>query len=128
MSFDNSNRKDYVAISTKDYSVSYPPAARLFCNICSCNLILLDASKEVWFCNRCSKSYYPNKGEEVRRANKFSTPADNRDKIPPMAMIDDSAITNVNPKKSVFPKSLESLKRPGVTITDFSSTVDNEGI
>ena len=123
-----SNNKDYVAISTKDSSVSYPPSAKLFCNSCSCNLILLDASKEVWYCNRCSKSYYLNQGERVRRANKFVTPADNRDKIPPMTMIDDSAVTNVNPKKSSFPRSMEFLRRPGVNITDFNSTVDNEGI
>jgi hypothetical protein len=38
--------KDYVAIGTKDSSVSYPPTARLFCNMCGCNLISLDAQKK----------------------------------------------------------------------------------
>jgi ribosomal protein S27AE len=123
----NTNR-DNVVINPNDSSVSYPPSAKLFCNKCNCNLVLLDASKEEWYCNRCSVTYFPNKGEKVRRANKFSTPEDNRDKIPPMALIDDSAVTNVSPRKSSFPKSMEFLKRPGVNITDFSSTVDNEGI
>jgi hypothetical protein len=124
----SSANKDNVVINLKDSSTSYPPSSKLFCNRCSCNLVLLDAVQEEWYCNRCSVSYFPNRGEKVRRANKFSTPADNRDKIPPMALIDDSSATNVRPKKSVFPKSLESLRRPGVNITDFSSTVDNEGI
>lgn len=44
------------------------------------------------------------------------------------AMIDDSAATYARPTKSTFPKSLEHLKRPGVNITDFNSTVDNEGL
>lgn len=120
--------KDYVAIDLKDSNVSYPPSSKLFHNQCSCNLVLLDAAREEWYCNRCSISYYPNRGGKVKRANKFSTPADNRDKIPPLAMIDDTAATNVRPKKSVFPKSLESQKRPGVNITDFSSIVGNEAI
>jgi hypothetical protein len=48
--------------------------------------------------------------------------------MPIVSMIDDAAATNVKPKKSVFPRSFEMLKRPGINITDFSSTVDNEGI
>jgi hypothetical protein len=35
---------------------------------------------------------------------------------------------NLSPKKPVFPRSLQSLKRPGVNIISFSSTVDNESI
>jgi hypothetical protein len=46
----------------------------------------------------------------------------------PLVSMVDAAATNVKPKISVFPRSLEMLKRPGVNITDFSSTVDNEGI
>jgi hypothetical protein len=42
-------------------------------------------------------------------------------------MIDDTSVTNTKPKKSVFPRSLEMLKRPSVNIADFSSSVDNEG-
>lgn len=131
----SSNNKDYVAINLKDSSVSYPPSSKLFCNRCSCNLVLLDPAKEEWYCNRCSISYYPNRGEKVKRANKFNTPGPETDKhgnitgdkMPLVAMVDDSTV-NVRPKKSVFPKSLEMLKRTGVKITQFSSSVDGEGI
>ena len=96
----------------------------------------MDAQKEEWYCNRCSVSYYPNKGEKVKRANKIKTPGpmtDNHGNIigskkPLVAMVDNSAATNIRPKKSVIPRSFELLKRPGVNITIFSSTVDNEGI
>ena len=43
-------------------------------------------------------------------------------------MIDDTSVTNIKPKKPVFPRSLEMLKRPGVNITYFNSSVDIEGI
>jgi hypothetical protein len=43
-------------------------------------------------------------------------------------MVDDSSSTNAKPRKSVFPRSLEGLKRTGVNITGFNSTVDNEGL
>jgi hypothetical protein len=128
------NNKDFVAISINDSSVSYPPSSKLFCNLCSCNLTLLDAQKEEWFCTRCNVSYFPNKGEKVKRANKFETPGPMTDshgnitgeKTPIVSMVEDGPTTQ--PRKSVFPHSLESLKRPGVTITDFNSTVDNEGL
>jgi hypothetical protein len=135
MSLPNQNdNRDYVAISTKDSSVSYPPSSKLYCNLCNCNLILLDAENEEWVCLRCNVSYFPNRGEKVKRANKFSTPGPETDKhgniigdrTPLVSIVDDAAATNVRPKKSVFPKSLETLKRPGVNITDFSSSVDNE--
>ena len=48
--------------------------------------------------------------------------------MPIVTMIDDTAATTVKPKNSVFPKSMEMLKRSGVNITYFSSSVDNEGI
>ena len=121
--------KDFVAINIKENSSrSYPPSSKLYCNLCSCNLILLDPQKEEWFCNRCHVSYFPNKGQKVRRANKFTTPGDEKDKIPAVYMIDDSAATYSRPTKSTFPRSFEHLKRTGVNITDFNSTVDNEGI
>jgi hypothetical protein len=90
--------------------------------------------KEEWYCNRCNVSYFPNKGEKVKRANRFETPGpltDSHgniigDKRPIVAMVDNSDATNIRPKKSVIPRSLEHLKRPGVNITSFSSTVDNE--
>jgi hypothetical protein len=91
--------------------------------------------KEEWICSRCNVSYYPNRGEKVKRANKFSTPGPETDihgnitgdKTPIVSIVDDSN-ANVRTKKFVFPHSLDMLKRPGVNITDFSSSVDNEGI
>jgi hypothetical protein len=94
----------------------------------------LDARKEEWFCTRCNVSYFPNKGEKVKRANKFETPGPLTDahgnitgeKTPIVSMVQDGP--TAAPRKSVFPRSLESLKRTGVTITDFKSTVDGEGL
>lgn len=126
--------KDFVAISVKDTSTSYPPSSKLFCNLCSCNLILLDAQKAEWFCNRCDVSYFPNKGQKVKRPSKFETPGPQTDKHgnimgergPIVSIVDHDA--NLKPKKSVFPRSLESLKRTGVHITGFNSTVESEGL
>ena len=129
-------KKDYSAISIKDtnFSVSYPPSSKLFCNLCNCKLILFDIQMEEWYCNRCNISYFPNKGERVKRPNKFETPGPETDihgnimgeKRPIVSMVKDTP--NLSPKKSVFPRSFEMLKRPGVNITGFSSTVDNEGL
>jgi hypothetical protein len=129
-------KKDYSAISIKDtnFSVSYPPSSKLFCNLCNCKLILFDMQSEEWYCNRCNVSYFPNKGEKMRRHNKFETPGPTIDKhgniigekAPIVSMINNTP--NLSPKKSIFPRSFEMLKRPGVNITSFSSTVDNEGI
>jgi hypothetical protein len=124
--------KDFVAINIKDNS--YTPSSQFYCNLCSCNLIILDAEKEEWFCNRCHVSYFPNKGQKVKRPSRFETPGPETDKhgnitgdkMPLVSMVDHDA--NLRPKKSVFPRSLESLKRTGVTITDFHSTVDNESV
>jgi hypothetical protein len=134
LSQNNDKDKDYVAIIIKDSSFSYPPNSKLFCNTCSSNIVLIDAQKGEWYCNRCGISYFPNKGEKVRRANKFVTPGPSTDEHgnitgkrgPIIAMIEDTP--NLSPKKPIFPRSFEMLKRPGVNITDFSSTVDNEGI
>lgn len=130
MSSPNKN-KDIVAININDSSKSYPPNSKLFCNLCSCNLTLLDPHKEEWFCSRCNVSYFPAT-EKVKRANKFETPGPLTDahgnitgeKTPLVAMVEDSPST----KKPSFPRSLESLKRTGVTITDLNSTVDGEGL
>jgi hypothetical protein len=51
------NIKDFVAISIKDSSVSYPPNAKLYCNLCSYKNI----------------SFYLDK-EKIKRANKIKTP------------------------------------------------------
>jgi hypothetical protein len=133
-SVEKNSRKntDFVAISISDSS--YPPNAKLYCNLCNCNLVLIDPQAEEWFCNRCHVSYFPNKGEKVKRANKFETPGPLTDahgnitgeKTPIVSMVEDGLTTQ--PRKSVFPRSLESLKRPGVTITGFNSTVENEGL
>jgi hypothetical protein len=121
--------KDFVAISINDSS--YPPSAKLYCNLCNCNLVLIDPHTEEWFCNRCHVSYYPNKGEKVKRANKFETPGPLTDthgnitgeKTPLVAMVDDTPSTN----KSRLPPSIKALKeRTGVNLTDFQSTVDGE--
>jgi hypothetical protein len=42
--------------------------------------------------------------------------------MPLIAMVDNDP----KPKKPSFPRSLEGLKRPGVNIIGFNSTVDNE--
>ena len=123
-------KKDFVAIRIKDSNFSYPPNSKLFCPLCNCNLVLFDTQKEEWYCNRCNVSYFPNKGERVKQANKFSTPGpltDNHgniigDRKPIVSMIDNSAATNIRPKQSVFPRSFEMLKQSGVNITSFSST------
>jgi hypothetical protein len=132
--YNPNTKKDYVAISIKDSSVSYPPNSKLFCNLCNCKLILFDMQREEWYCNRCNISYFPNKGERVRRHNKFDTPGPTTDKYgnitgekgPIVSMI--KGDPNLSPKKSVFPRSFEMIKRPGVNITSFSSTVDNESV
>jgi hypothetical protein len=74
------NPKDFVAISISDTSASYPPNAKLYCNLCNCNLTLLDPQTEECLCTRCNVSYYPNKGEKVKRTNKFETPGPLTDK------------------------------------------------
>jgi ribosomal protein S27AE len=125
----STSKKDYVAINIRDTSASYIPTVKLFCNICSCNLVLMDTQKEEWYCNRCGVSYFPNRGDrdKVRRGNKFETP-DARDKAPIVSLVDDTNATNTRPKKSVIPRLLEMLKRTGVNITQFSSSVNGEGV
>jgi hypothetical protein len=83
----SSTNKDFVAISIRDLSAnSYPPNAKLFCNSCNCNLVLLDPQAEEWYCNRCCISYFPAK-EKVKRANKFETPGDKPNVI--VSMVND---------------------------------------
>ncbi|MDQ3975919.1 MAG: hypothetical protein M3264_05265 [Thermoproteota archaeon] len=85
-------------------------------------------------CTRCNVSYFPNNGERVKRANKFETPGPLTDangnitgeKTHLVSMVDDSPTPS--PKKTSFPRSLETLRRPGVKITGFNGTVDGEGI
>jgi hypothetical protein len=135
MSSPPNNNSDVAAISLKDSSGSYSPRSKLYCNLCSCNLTLLDPKEEEWFCQRCGLSYYPNKGEKVKRANKFETPGPTTDRYgnitgekgPIVSMIDDSA-TSVRFSRNKFPKSLEYLQRTGVNTTSVRSSVDDEGV
>lgn len=128
----SSYNKDNVTINLKDSSTSYPPSSKLFCNRCSCNLVLLDAGKEEWYCNRCSVSYYPNRGEKVKRANKFSTPGPETDrhgniigdKMPLVSMVEDKPKLSSTYGKQKLPKSLEEMQRHGLKITSYTTTED----
>jgi|SRR5215216_1053910 len=112
------NNKEFVAISINDISVSYPPTGE-------------------WFCNRCHVSYFPSKGEKVKRPSKFETPGPLTDKHgnitgekwPLVAMVDDTLVTVTSANKSRLPPSIKALKeRTGVNVTDFHSTVDDESL
>ena len=119
------SHKDFVAISINNSDVSYPPSSKLFCNLCSCNLTLLDAEKEEWFCTRCNVSYFPNKGQKVKRANKFETPGPLTDahgnitaeKTPLVSIIEDTP----KPKDSM-PKYFKEMERHGHRITGYTTT------
>jgi hypothetical protein len=123
MSLPNNN-KDFVAIGINS-DVSYPPSSKLFCNLCSCNLTLLDAQKEEWFCTRCNVSYFPNKGQKVKRANRFETPGPLTDshgnitgeKMPLISMVDD---TTTKPKDPM-PKYFKEVEKHGLKITSFTT-------
>ena len=131
MSLPNTNtKKDYAAISIKDSSVSYPPNSKLFCNLCSCNLILLDPQKEEWYCNRCSISYFPNKGERVKRANKFETPGPNTyihgnitgEKRPILSIVEDKKEPSSSYSNPKLPGSFQEMERHGLKITGYTTT------
>ena len=118
------NNKDFIAISISS-DASYPPNSKLFCNLFSCNLTLLDAENEEWFCNRCHVSYYPNNGEKVKRASKFEKPGpltDARgnitgDKMPLVSILQDDKELSSTYGKEKLPKSFEEMQRHGVKIT-----------
>jgi hypothetical protein len=127
--------KDYTAISIKDSSNSYPPNSKLYCNLCNFNLMLLDPQKEEWYCSHCKVSYFPNKGEKVKRPNKFDTPGpltDSRgniigDKMPLVSMINDEK--GSSPSSAYTPPKLpasfqERLKRPGVNLLSYNTSED----
>ncbi|CAN5378233.1 hypothetical protein BH18THE2_BH18THE2_25230 [soil metagenome] len=122
----------FVAISINDSSVSYPPNAKLFCNLCNCNLSLLDAEKEEWICTRCNVSYFPNKGEKVKRANRFQTPGPETDKhgnivgekMPLVSIVQDNKELSSAYGKEKLPKSFEEMQRHGVKITSYTTTED----
>jgi hypothetical protein len=86
---------------------------------------LLDAQNEEWFCTRCNVSYFPNKGEKVKRANKFETPGPLTDahgnitgeKLPIVSIIDDTP----KPMESM-PKYFKEMEKHGLKITGFTTT------
>jgi hypothetical protein len=127
----SNNNKDIVAIIAKDSSVSYPPNSKIFCNLCSCNLTLLDPQKEEWWCGRCSVSYFPNKGEKVKRANKFETPGPMTDshgniigdKMPLVSIVQDEKELSSTYRKEKLPKSFEEMQRHGLKITSWEERV-----
>jgi hypothetical protein len=96
-----------------------------------CNLTLLDPQKEEWFCSRCNVSYYPNKGEKVKRANKFSTPGPEiysqgniiGDKMPLVSMVKGDKELSSTFGKEKLPKSAEDMERHGVKITSWEESV-----
>ena len=88
--------------------------------------------KEEWYCNRCNVSYFPNKGEKVKRPNKFETPGPNTDihgnitgdKRPIVAMIDDTPRLSSTYGKQKLPRSFEEMQRHGLKITNYTTTED----
>jgi hypothetical protein len=118
---------DFVAISQKTPT---SPAAKIFCNRCGCNLVLIDVKADEWFCNRCGINYYLNK-QVVKRPNKFETPKgsdpDNRSKVPLVSLVNNEP--QLSPRTSTLPPSIKALReRSGVNITSFHSTVDDESL
>jgi hypothetical protein len=114
-------KKDYTAISIKDFSVSYPPNSKLFCNLCNCKLILFDVQLEEWYCNRCNVIYFPNKGERVKWANRFETPGPDTDihgniigdKVPIVSMVGNDPKLSSTYRKPKLPRSSEEMQRHG---------------
>jgi hypothetical protein len=92
---------------------------------------LLDPQKEEWFCSRCNVSYYPNKGEKVKRANKFSTPGPQTDahwnitgqKMHLVSIVLDDKELSSTYGKEKLPKSFEEMQRHGVKITSWEERV-----
>jgi hypothetical protein len=122
-------KKDYTAISIKDSSVSYPPNSKPFCNLCNCKLILFDVQLEEWYCNRCNVINFPNKGERVKRANRFETPGPDTDihgniigdKVPIVSMVGNDPKLSSTYRKPKLPRSFEEMQRHGVKITSYAT-------
>jgi hypothetical protein len=121
--------KDFVAINLNNSN--YIPNGKYFCNLCSCNLSSLNNDKEEWICTRCNVSYFPKKGEKVKRANKFSTPVPltdaygniTGDKTPIVSIVDDKKELSPGykpPKLSPF--FVDMLRRPGVKLIDYQTS------
>ena len=86
----------------------------------------MDAEKEEWFCTRCNVSYFPNKGQNVKRADKFETPGPLTDphgnitgeKTPIVSMIDDTP----KPKDSMS-KYFKEMEKHGLKITSWEERI-----
>jgi hypothetical protein len=79
---------------------------------------------------RCNVSYFPNKGERVKRPNKFETPGPTIDKHgniigedrPIVSMVDDNPRPTSVYGKQKLPKSFEEMQRHGLKITSYTTT------
>jgi hypothetical protein len=119
---------DFIAINISD---SGEPK-KYFCNMCNRSLSRMDGKGSEYFCTNCNVSYFPNQGEKLKSQNKFDLPGPEIDakgrirgeKMPLIAMVDNDP----KPKESGLPPSFEMLKKSGVKITSFHSTVDNESL
>ena len=85
---------------------------------------MLDPQKEEWFHSRCNASYFPNKGEKVKRANKFKH-QDRRLMHMEISQgrrclqfrSQDEKDLSPTYGKEKLPKSFEEMQRHGVKIT-----------
>jgi hypothetical protein len=128
------NNKDFVAISIKDSSTLHSPNSKLFCNLCSCNLVLSDPKTEEWFCTRCNIPYYPAK-EKVKRPNRFTTPGPEIDehgniigdngKAPLLSIVENNREPSSSYNKSKLPPSIKEMERHGLRITSYTTTEDS---
>lgn len=107
-------------------------APKLFCNLCSCNLILIDPKTEEWFCTRCNTTYHPSK-EKVKRPSKFTTPGPEidehgniiGDKMPLVAMVDNNTEPSSTYGKPKLPRSFQEMERHGLRITSYTTTEES---
>ena len=96
-------------------------------------MILSDVQKEEWYCNRCNISYFPLKGEKVKRANKFETPRPltdahgniTGDKTPIVSMVgDNKELSSSFKQPKLSPFFQDMLKRQGVKLIDYQTSED----
>jgi hypothetical protein len=116
----NDKGKDSTSIIIKD-----PPKGPYYCNLDNIRLHLQNKETGEYICPRCSTSYFPNRGEKVKRGNKFEVP-EGRDKMPLLSLVDDNSSTEPSTvyKQPKLPRSFEMLKRTGVEITDYQTSED----
>jgi hypothetical protein len=89
-------------------------------------------TKEEWFCTRCNVSYFPNKGERIKRPNRFTTPGPEidslgniiGDKMPLVSLTKDDIEPSSSYRKPKFPRSYQEMERHGVKITSYKTSED----